>query len=136
MDNSDKLHGYDELANEDSLKQYTISEYNTDLTDVANIKRPEKSLIINPTIDTLLLFRIWTLDPNGPHADFRLTKEEFYAVDYDGDGSMPYILKRDSLTIYYNDFIQKGRILKVTKDNLTIKWNDATRATEYVEWRN
>src|SRR5258707_627039 len=48
-DNSDKLHGYDELANQDSLKQYTISEYNTDLPDVPNIKRPEKSQIINPT---------------------------------------------------------------------------------------
>jgi hypothetical protein len=131
-----KLNGYNELANEDSLKQYTISEYNTDLPDVSNIKRPEKSEIVDSKIDTLLLFRIWTLDPNGPHADFHISKKDFYAVDYDGNGSMPYILRKDSLTIFYNDFIQKGRILKVTKDKLTIKWNEANRPTEYVEWRN
>jgi hypothetical protein len=136
LDTLDKLHGYNELAGSDGRTVYTISEYNTDQADIENIERPERTLIINPSIDTSKFFRIWTLDPDGPHADFRITKNEFYVVDYDGDGSMPYILDKDSLTIYYNDFIQKGRVLKVTKDSLKIMWDDADESTAYIEWRN
>lgn len=135
-DTLDKLQGYNELADEDDRKVYTISEYNTDLSDIGNIQRPERTQIIDPTIDTLLLLRIWTLDPDGPHADFWIKKECFFVVDYDGDGCMPYLLKRDSLTIYYNDFIQKGIIFKVTKDSLTIRLDDTDSPTDYVEWRN
>jgi hypothetical protein len=136
LDTLDKLYGYNELAGSDGRKVYTISEYNTDQADIENITRPDKTLIVNPTIDTAQLFRIWTLDPDGPHADFRITKNEFYVVDYDGDGSMPYILNGDSLTIYYNDFIQKGRILRVTKDSLIVNWNDVDGPTGFIEWRN
>lgn len=136
LDTLEKLNGYNELAGSDGRTVYTISEYNTDQPDIENIKRPERTLIVNPTIDTAQLFRIWTLDPDGPHADFRIQKEHFYVVDYDGDGRMPYIFKKDSLTIYYNDFIQKGRVLKVTKDTLIIKWDDADEPTSYIEWRN
>jgi len=130
-----KLNGYNELADRDGREVYTISEYNTDLADIENIKRPETQ-IVNPSVDTSNLFRIWTLDPDGPHADFWIKKEHFYIVDYDGDGRMPYLLNKDSLTIYYNDFVQKGRVLKVTKDSLTIKWDDADEPTGYIEWRN
>jgi len=136
MDTLDKLHGYNELAGSDGRTVYTISEYNTDQADIENIKRPEKTLILNPTIDTTQLFRIWTLDPDGPHADFWIKREYFYVVDYDGNGAMPYELKGDSITIYYNDFIQKGLIKKVTKDSLIIKWNGLDELTGYIEWRN
>jgi hypothetical protein len=130
-----KLNGYNELADRDDRKVYTISEYNTDLDEAENIKRPDTK-IINPTIDTTQLFKIWTLDPEGPHADFWIKREYFYVVDYDGDGAMPYELKGDSLTIYYNDFIQKGLIKKVTKDSLIIKWDGLDELTGYIEWRN
>ena len=135
LDTLHKLQGYNELAGRDGRTVYTISEYNTDQADIENIKRPDTQ-IINPSIDTSMLFKIWTLDPDGPHADFRITKKEFYVVDYDGDGSMPYILNGDSLTIYYNDFIQKGKVLKVTKDSLIIIWNDVDGPTGFIEWRN
>ncbi|MCE9538846.1 MAG: hypothetical protein K8R85_06465 [Bacteroidetes bacterium] len=134
-DTLDKLHGYNELAGSDGRTVYTISEYNTDQADIENIERPATQ-IINPSVDTATLFKIWTLDPDGPHADFRITKNDFYVVDYDGDGSMPYILNRDSLTIYYNDFVQKGQILKVTKDSLIISWDGLDEKTGYIEWRN
>jgi len=134
-DSLNKLNGYNELADRDDRKVYTISEYNTDLDDAENIKRPNTK-IINPTIDTTQLFKIWTLDPEGPHADFWIKREYFYVVDYDGDGAMPYELKGDSLTIYYNDFIQKGLIKKVTKDSLIIKWDGLDELTGYIEWRN
>ena len=134
-DSLHKLNGNNELADRDGREIYTISEYNTDLANIENIKRAETQ-IVNPTVDTSQLFRIWTLDPDGPHADFWIKKEHFYIVDYDGDGKMPYLLNKDSLTIYYNDFIQKGRILKVTNDSLTIKWDDGDDLTNYIEWRN
>ncbi|GJM60752.1 hypothetical protein [Persicobacter diffluens] len=67
--------------------------------------------------------------PAGPHADFWFKPNEFYVVDYDGDGAMPYILKEDSLTIFYNDFIQKGVILSVSKDTLKIYWDDTMHPT-------
>lgn len=132
---TDSLNGYDQLADEQKRKSYTISEYNTDL-ESENIERPEKAIIKNPTVDTTQLFKIWTLDPDGPHADFWFKATAFYVVDYDGDGAMPYILDRDSLTIFYNDFVQKGRIISVGRDTLKILWNESEKPTEYTEWKN
>ena len=99
-------------------------------------RRPQKTIISNPTVDTTHLFKIWTLDPNGPHADFWIKPTQFYIVDYDGDGSMPYILNQDSLTIFYDDYIQRGKIVSVTKDTLKIQWEGSESLTQYVEWRN
>jgi hypothetical protein len=130
----DSLNGYNQLADEQNREIYAISEYNTDLDK--NIERPEKSEIFNTKLDTTELFKIWTLDPDGPHADFWFKRTEFYVVDYDGDGAMPYILKGDSLTIFYNDFIQKGKIIKIDNVTLKIHWNDSENPTEYVEWEN
>jgi hypothetical protein len=131
-----ELHGYNELANDEGRTHYPISEYNTDLEEVENIERPAQTLIVDPTIDTAQLFRIWTLNPVGPHADFWIKREHFYVVDYDGNGGMPYILKGDSITIFYNDFIEKGRIVKITKDSLTVWWDGIDQPTGYIEWRN
>jgi hypothetical protein len=132
----DSLNGYNQLADEQNRKTHTISEYNTDLDGNQNIERPEKTEIINSKFDTTLLFKIWTLDPNGPHADFWFKRTEFYVVDYDGNGAMPYILNGDNLTVFYNDFIQKGKIVSVNKGTLKIHWNDSDSPTEYVEWKN
>ena len=132
---TDSLNGYDQLADEENREAYTISEYNTDL-EKKNIERPEMTIISNPSVDTTHLFKIWTLDPDGPDADFWFKKTEFFVVDYDGNGAMPYILKKDSLILFYNDFIQKGRIVSVTKDTLKIHWKESERLTEYTEWKN
>lgn len=131
----DSLNGYNELDDKQNRTTYPVSEFNKDL-GYKNIERPEKSSIINPTIDTTQLFKIWTIDPDGPHADFWFKPTDFFVVDYDGNGAMPYILNRDSLTIFYNDFIQKGKIVSVSKDTLKIIWNDAESPTEYLEWKN
>lgn len=127
---------YNELANTQNRKTHTISEYNTDNPEVENIKRPEKTIIRNLEIDTSNVFGIWTQDPNGPHADFWLTAKSFYVVDYDGNGDMPYILDKNEITIFYNDFIQKGIISSAEKDTLKIKWNDIDVETEYVRFEN
>jgi hypothetical protein len=133
---TDSLKGYNQLADEQNRNSYTISEYNTDLKEARNITRPKRTAIVNPSIDTAQLFKIWTLDPSGPHADFWFKRSEFYVVDYDGDGAMPYILDGDILTVFYNDFIQKGKIISVGKNALKIHWNESDRPTEYVEWKN
>ena len=132
---ADSIKGYNQLADEQNRSIYTISEYNTDLEN-ENIDRPKKTIITNPTVDTTQLFKIWTLDPAGPHANFWFKSTEFYVLDYDGDGAMPYLLNRDSLIIFYNDFIQKGKIVSVSKDTLKIQWNNTESPTQYLEWKN
>ena len=64
-----------------------------------------------------------------------MNKNEFFVVDYDGDGAMPYILNKDSLTIFYNDFIQKGLIVSISKETLIICWDHTGKPTKYIEWK-
>lgn len=132
----DSINAYNELANPDKKETFTISEYNTDNPEIENIKRPEKTIIRNLEIDTTKAFGIWAKDPNGPHADFWLTAESFYVVDYDGDGAMPYILDKNEITIFYNDFVQKGIITSTKNDTLKIKWSDFDVETKYVKFKN
>ena len=129
------LNGYDELANTQNREKYTVSEYNTDDKEIENIKRPKKSIIRNLEIDTTNAFGIWTLDPDGPHADFLFDKDSFYIVDYDGDGAMPYILDKNEITVFYNDFTQKGIINSSNKDTLKIEWKDYDEETVYVKFK-
>ena len=133
---TDSVNAYNELANTQNRKTLTISEYNTDNTEIENIERPEKTIIRNLAIDTTKAFGIWTQDPNGPHADFWLTAKSFYVVDYNGDGAMPYILDKNEITIFYNDFVQKGVITSTENDTLNIKWSDIDEETEYVKFEN
>lgn len=99
-----------------------------------NINRPKESKIIKSKVDLKLLFGIWTYDPNGPHADFELTNKSFYVVDYDGDGDMPYVLKQDTIKVYYNDYVSIGIIKSVTKDTLKMDW-DKNGVVNYVKWK-
>jgi hypothetical protein len=73
--------------------------------NVENINRPSTSTI-STSLDTALLFSIWTTDPEGPHADFKWTKKSFFIVDYDGNGDMPFELIDRKLKVYFYDFIQ------------------------------
>jgi len=133
---TDSVNAYNELANTQNRKTLTISEYNTDNSEIENIQRPEKTIIRNLAIDTTKTFGIWTQDPKGSHADFWLTSKSFYVVDYDGDGAMPYILDKNKITIFYNDFVQKGVITSTENDTLKIKWSDIESETEYVKFEN
>ncbi len=126
-------HGYNELANPDNRKTFTISDFNTDNQEIKNIERPSVSTI-STNLDTALLFGIWTNDPDGPHADFWLTSKSFLVVDYDGDSDMPYELTDNKLKIYYNDFFQEGKIISVDKDTLKIMWEDIENISNYVRW--
>jgi len=133
---TDSVNKNSELATTQNQKTLTISEYNTDNAEIENIKRPEKTIFRNLKIDTTQVFGIWAQDPKGPHADFWLTSESFYVVDYDGNSAMPYILDNNKITIFYNDFVQKGEITSTENDTLKIKWNDIDIETEYVKFEN
>jgi hypothetical protein len=110
-----------------------VSKKNTDMDSIKNVKRPNKSQIIDPSFSIKTLFGIWVINPAGPVADFELDKNSFFVADYDGDGSMPYLLHKDSITVYYNDYIARGLIKKSTKDSLTISWDNG-EPTNYVKW--
>lgn len=99
-----------------------------------NINRPKHSKIINSKFDMELLFGIWTYNPEGPHADFQLTKKSFYVVDYDGDGNMTYIINQDTIKVYFEDYVSIGVIKKVTKDTLKIDW-DENGITNCYKWK-
>ena len=87
---------------------------------------------LDTDLDTSLLFGIWTTDPEGPHADFCLSDQSFYVVDYDGDGAMPYFLKKDKITVGYPDFDYSGKIEHVLEDLLIIQWEGNPTASIYV----
>lgn len=123
------------LKKKESKIVETISKEDIDIGNIQNIDRPKQSKIIKSKFDTKLLFGIWTYDPEGPNADFELSKKSFYVVDYDGTGDMPYIIKHDSIKVYYNDYVSVGIVKNVTKDTLKIDW-DKNGTTNYVKWKN
>lgn len=104
----------------------------------AVIRRPDSSTI-RTTLDTALLFRVWVADPGPdvPHADFEISKEHFFVVDYDGDGSMPYRLEDRQLTIYYPTYVAEGEVLLLNKDTLKVMWKDYSEGpVVYTIWKN
>lgn len=126
-------HGYNELANPENRKYFPTSDYNTDNPKFKNIARPSKS-IVQTQLDTSLLFGTWTSDPKGEHADFELTESYFFVVDYDGNGDMPYVLQGNQIRIYYNDFIQDGEIIAVSKEYLKVRWAGFEHINTYARW--
>ncbi|MCB0397196.1 MAG: hypothetical protein KDD36_11105 [Flavobacteriales bacterium] len=125
---------FNELADKTKDRIYHISEANTDNPDIENIDRPDTSSIIDCPYDTSNFFGIWTTDPNGPHADFWWTGKSFYIVDYDGDGDMPFEVRKDCLIVYYNDYISRGKFDVSDPDSLRITWEDWAYQTVYVKW--
>lgn len=120
------------VENENKIKVVEkVSEMNTNIEKVERQEQPE---IINPKFDLNLLFGIWTYDPNGPHADFELTRKSFYVVDYDGNGDMPYVINQDTIKVFYEDYESIGIIKSVTKDTLKIDW-DKNGIVNCVKWK-
>lgn len=101
-------------------------------------EQPEDKQIlskINTKLDTALLFGIWTIDPNGPHADFVLSKNSYYIVDYDGDADTPYELKGNILKIHFKENTMEGEVVSVGKDSLRIIWSHNVDTNKYTRWK-
>lgn len=124
-------HGYNELADPDNRENITVSDYNTDNPQTENIDKPKTQ--VETDLDTTLLFQVWVIDADAPHAAFEISAKSFYIVDYDGDGDMSYTLNKRNLT--YPDFEERGEILSVTKDKLIIKWHEIDMPTTYIRWK-
>ncbi len=90
----------------------------------------------NLEIDTAELFGIWTIDPEGPHADFRLTKDSYYIVDYDGDGNVPYELNGRTLKIFFEEGEHVVEILSTSNDTLRTYSKEYDYETVYTRWKN
>jgi hypothetical protein len=136
-DAQDQLGGYNELSNLHDRSVFTSSEFNMDLQDVDNIDRPARSTITNFNFSTENFFGIWVNDPGPdvPHATFLIDEEYFRVVDFDGDGDMPYEVAGDSLVVYYNDFILRGRISAASDgETLIIQWEGDDEPTTYYKW--
>ena len=56
-------------------------------------------------------------------------------VDYDGNGEMPNVINKDSITVFYEDEVSKGRMEKATGDSLVIAW-DGQQVVISVRWKN
>jgi hypothetical protein len=98
--------------------------------------RPAKSNISKTSIDTSLLFNIWSVDSTGPHADFSINSKEFYIVDYDGDGAMPFFLSDSSIAVFYEDRVEHGSIIYLDPKQLTILWRNNEVSIDYILWEN
>lgn len=135
---SAELSGYDELSNENNYDTFKISEYNTDIQSIPNIDRPTNSTIKDFKFSTKNFFGIWVHDttPETRHATFQITKHFFYMVDYDGNSDMSYEVDKDSITVYFNDFIKRGRIIDAgASDSIIIHWNNSEKPSTYYKWK-
>lgn len=80
--------------------------------------------------DTSMLFGIWD-STRGGDADFRITENEFYLVDF--FESSKYGVTDNIIKIDSSDFYKRGLILNVSKDSLKIKWIEQDIVVDY--WR-
>ena len=102
------------------------------------INRPKppvvESRIELPRFAPEKLLGIWVLDLTAPHADIWLDEDGFYAAEADDEGNRPYRILDDSITIYYQHYTARGRIIRATGDTLVLRINDGEDAT-YLRWR-
>lgn len=129
------------------LGQYTLESYNVFLRELEYINH--QTLVLpnrltdknKPTfkdlaVDTTELFGIWTIDPDGPHADFWLTKDSYYIVDYDGNGHMTYELNGRTLTVFFEDGKQIMDIISTSNDTLRTFSNEYEVEYVFTRWKN
>ncbi|MES2546014.1 MAG: hypothetical protein V4548_14110 [Bacteroidota bacterium] len=108
----------------------------SDALQIKNIARPDRSYIQNPKYSLDNFFGVWGGGENQPVADFQVDAKNFEVGDYDGNGTMPYILYKDSIIVFYNDFIRNGKIINSTKDSLTIRWKGSDGYDyPYTRWK-
>ena len=81
------------------------------------------------------LFGVWVLDLTAPHADIWLDADWFYAAEADDEGNRPYRILHDSLKVYYEHYVAKGRIVRATGDTLELSINGGENAT-YLRWHD
>ncbi|WP_334058380.1 hypothetical protein [Polaribacter sp. P097] len=82
----------------------------------------------NADIDSTLLYGIWD-STKGGDADFRITENEFYLVDFFEHSE--YKINGNLIKIRGSDFYENGMILKASQDSLKIKWIELDVVVDY-----
>ena len=77
-----------------------------------------------------MLYGIWD-SQDGGDADFRITENEFYLVDF--FESSKYKVSDSLIEIDGSAYYQNGKILRVNNDSLKIKWIELNVIVDY--WR-
>jgi hypothetical protein len=84
-------------------------------------------------IDTTLLYGVWDSERGGD-ADFRITKKEFYLVDF--FETSEYKIEGNKIEIKGSEFFQNGEILKMSEDSLKIRWIEQDIIVDYWKFNN
>lgn len=122
-----------EIKIDDSVKE-NIKSSVTNLSKKFKFKNPLCEY--NSELDTILLFKAWVGDPNGPSADFEISSKSFYKVDFDGIGEIGYSLIGNQLKLIDGEYFDLGEITKLNNDTLQIKWKATELVIDYVVWKN
>lgn len=84
-------------------------------------------------IDKTLIYGIWD-STKGGDADFRITENEFYLVDF--FESSEFKLDGNLIKIKGSEYYENGVILKVSKDSLKIKWVEQNVTVDYWKFKD
>ncbi|WP_148284790.1 hypothetical protein [Polaribacter sp. MED152] len=84
-------------------------------------------------IDKTLIYGIWN-STKGGDADFRITENEFYLVDF--FESSEFILDGILIKVKGSEYYENGVILKVSKDSLKIKWVELNVTVDYWKFKD
>ena len=108
---------------------------NTELISESNQKENKTTEIPEfgkVEIDKNFLFGIWDSNDGGD-ADFRITENEFYLVDF--FESSEYKIDGNLISIKGSDFYKNGIILNISKDSLKIKWVELNVVVDYWKFK-
>ncbi len=63
----------------------------------------------------------WLTNSKYDRSNFAIFQENLYVL-YDDKQYVPYNLKKDSIFIYFDNFIAKGRLISLTDNEVEILW--------------
>ena len=106
-----------------SCKQKTESKKSGNITSKSQKNEIDKTLIYGILDST-----------KGGDADFRITENEFYLVDF--VESSEFKLDGNLIKINGSEYYENGVILKVSKDSLKIKWVELNVTVNYWKFKD
>ena len=112
----------------DQMKEKMEAETVRQASEFYLVYGKESTQSQNADIDSTLLYGIWD-STKGGDADFRITENEFYLVDYFERSE--YKINGNLIKIIGSDFYENGLILKATQDSLKIKWVELDVVVDY-----
>jgi hypothetical protein len=72
----------------------------------------------------------WLTNSKYDKNNFAVFQENFYVL-YDDNRYVPYILKKDSIFIFFNKLTAKGRLINLNDKEVEILWGNLERIKYY-----